>query len=82
MTHTANHDDRLTQALKRNDELEIRIAFLENTLDEFNTQLSTLNSEFALAKKAIQLLYKRLEQVQENLDSGKDYADDSPPPHY
>ena len=83
MINAKSTPDRLLQdALKRNEELEIRMAFLENTVEDLNTQLAALTTEFSLSKKAMLHLYSRLEQMQDNLGAGKDFHDNSPPPHY
>lgn len=63
-------------------EMETRIAYLEDTVDTLNSELSTLSKEFRLAKDALQLLYRKLEQVQSNDEGISNPADEPPPPHY
>ena len=64
------------------EELEIRITFLENTVDELNQQLTSVTQEFSLAKQAMRLMHKRIEQIQSNGLQEDDFADETPPPHY
>lgn len=72
----------LESALARIDELEIRSAFLEDSLESLNQQLCDLSQEFTLAKQAAQHLYRRLEQLQDNQGAVKDASEEAPPPHY
>ena len=63
-------------------EMETRIAFLEDTVDTLNNELSALSREFRISKEALQLVYRKLEQVQSG-DSGiSNPADEPPPPLY
>lgn len=63
-------------------ELEIRITFLENTVDELNQQLTSVTQEFSLAKQAMRLMHKRIEQIQANDLQEDDFVEETPPPHY
>ncbi len=63
-------------------EIEIRITFLENTVEELNQQLASVTQEFSLAKQAMRLMHQRLEQMQSNDPESDDFSDDTPPPHY
>ncbi|MBU2038078.1 MULTISPECIES: SlyX family protein [Oceanospirillaceae] len=74
--------DKQPLAQQRIDELEMRIAFLEDTIDSLNDQVSTLSQEFLLAKQAMQLMHRKLEQLQQNPSAGEAMADEPPPPHY
>ena len=67
-------DERIT-------ELEMRIAFLEDTVDGLNEQLSAITQQFGLAKEAMQLLNRRVEQMQSG-PAVKDFSEETPPPHY
>lgn len=63
-------------------ELEIRITFLENTVEELNQQLASVTQEFSLAKQAMRLMHQRLEQMHSNDPENDNFSDDTPPPHY
>jgi len=63
-------------------ELEIRITFLENTVEELNQQLASVTQEFSLAKQAMRLIHQRLEELQPNDPENDNFVDDTPPPHY
>lgn len=65
---------------QRISELEMRIAFLEDTTDGLNEQLASLTQEFSLAKQAMRLMNQRLEQAQG--PAVKDFSEETPPPHY
>lgn len=64
------------------EELEIRITFLESTVEELNQQLASVTQEFSLAKQAMRLMHKRLEEMQTDDSENDNLADETPPPHY
>ena len=70
-----NSEQRIT-------ELETRIVFLEDTIDTMNTELSNLAADFRMAHEALQLLYKKLEQVQSGGSGIRNADEETPPPHY
>ena len=82
MKSSVNPDLEHSFAERRISELEIRTAFLEDTVEALNTHLASISQEFQLAKQVIQHLHQRLEQLQEN--GGEGHADiaHEPPPHY
>lgn len=63
-------------------EMETRIAFLEDTIETLNQELSELSREFRISKEALQLVYRKLEQVQSDGSGISNPADEPPPPHY
>lgn len=63
-------------------ELETRILYLEDTIESLNTEMSELSRQFNLAKSALQMMHKKLEQVSGNSDTFSNPADEPPPPHY
>ncbi|WP_430459588.1 SlyX family protein [Thalassolituus sp. LLYu03] len=73
------HDE---QAQQRIDELEMRVVYMEDTIETLNQQLVALTQEFTLAKQAMQLLNRRFEQMQSNNGLIKDISEETPPPHY
>lgn len=75
-------DTRDEQARARIDELEMRVVFMEDTIEVLNQQLADLTQEFSLAKQAMQLLNKRFEQMQPGGGAVKDFSEETPPPHY
>jgi SlyX protein len=61
-------------------DLQIRIAFLEQNLEEFNAIVTNQQTQISMLERAVKHLNSRLEQV-----SGPDIrnvADETPPPHY
>ena len=76
---TADSQERLSQRL---DDLEMRIAFLEDTVETLNQQLADNTQAFALARQAMQMMHQRLEQMQSAESLMKDFSDETPPPHY
>lgn len=82
MSPTPDNDTLLKHANSRIEELEIRTAFLEETIDSLNQHLSDLSQEFNLAKQAMRHLHQRLEQVQQDNPVVKDFSEETPPPHY
>lgn len=66
----------------RVDELETRIAFLEETIDSLNTEVARLSRDFLLAHQAMQHMNRRLEQLAERPGNQGDPGIEPPPPHY
>lgn len=62
-------------------ELQTRLLFMEETVEQLNQQIADLSAEFMLAKQAMQLMNKRLEQVMNNPFS-EQKGQEPPPPHY
>ncbi|MEC8444070.1 MAG: SlyX family protein [Pseudomonadota bacterium] len=62
--------------------LESRIAFLEHNVDSLTGELTELTREFLMAKEALQLLYRKLENVQSGDHGIARPEDEPPPPHY
>jgi len=61
-------------------ELEIKIAYLEQNLEDFNKIVTDQQTQLSMLERAVKHLNSRLEQV-----SGPDIrssADETPPPHY
>lgn len=63
-------------------ELETRIAFLEDTVESLNGEVADLSQQFELAKRAIQMMHQKLEQVGNDDNGIKNVSDEPPPPHY
>lgn len=63
------------------EDLETRIAFLEDLVESLNQQLADMNQEFSLAKQAMRLMNQRLEQVTLQSNEKSD-SPEPPPPHY
>lgn len=75
-TDTAHiQDQRIT-------ELETRILYLEDTIESLNAEMAEISQQFSLAKNALQMMHKKLEQVSGNSDVFRNPADEPPPPHY
>lgn len=62
-------------------ELETRLLFMEDTVDKLNEELATLSHDFLLARQAMQLMNKRIEQLSKQ-DGPMQLGDEPPPPHY
>ena len=61
-------------------DLQMRIAFLEQNLDDMNEIVTKQQAQISQLERAIRHVNNRLEQV----DNGgiKDAGDETPPPHY
>lgn len=63
-------------------ELESRIAYLENSVDELNTVITQLSSEFSLAKEALRMMHRNMESLKQDSAGIKNLNNETPPPHY
>jgi len=66
----------------RIDELEVKVAFMEETIDTLNNQMAELTLQFDIARQAMQMMNRRIEQLQSADGQVKNSADEAPPPHY
>ena len=69
-------------AQRRIDELEVKLAFMEETVDTLNSQMAELPQQFDLARQAMRMMNKKLEQLQADDGQVKDSSQEAPPPHY
>lgn len=74
--------DQRDAGQQRIDELEMKVAFLEETVDALNSQMADLTQQFDLARQAMQMMNKKLEQLQADDGQVKDSSQEAPPPHY
>ncbi|MBU2918050.1 SlyX family protein [Psychrosphaera sp. F3M07] len=64
----------------RLEELENKLAFQDDTIDQLNEEITTLNLKQAMFKRQIELL---AEKVSSNKSSNlADESEETPPPHY
>jgi Uncharacterized protein conserved in bacteria len=69
--------DKLQQQI---DDLEYKVAFQEDTIDQLNTALTRQQGDIERMTVQIQYLVSKLQQVEpENIAS---QAEETPPPHY
>ncbi|MGR6872926.1 SlyX family protein [Pseudomonas sp. HK3] len=62
------------------EDLQIRIAFLEQSVDEMNEIVTSQQAQMSMLERAVKHLSSRLEQV--GSSSIRSSEDESPPPHY
>ena len=62
MTKPTDYDDHASFSAPIED-LQVRIAFLDDLVDQLNTQLAVQSKEIADLKKQMQLLYQRVESA-------------------
>lgn len=76
------YDDDQTSFSAPIEDLQVRIAFLDDLVDQLNQQLALQTQEIATLKKQMQLLYQRVESA----DLSEGIAPFDPltnrPPHY
>ena len=72
-THTAE---------SRISELESRIAYIEDTVETQNQEIVRLASELRVMKEALQLVYKKVSELEGSGGGDLSPADEPPPPHY
>ena len=81
MTKPPYHDDQASFSAPIED-LQVRIAFLDDLVDQLNDQITKQNQEIANLQKQMQLLYRRVEasDLQEGIAQFDPILDK--PPHY
>ena len=81
MTKHKNIDDQASFSAPIED-LQVRIAFLDDLVEQLNQQLAIQTQEIAILKKQMQLLYRRVESS--DLSEGIAPFDpmSNKPPHY
>lgn len=81
MTKQQNFDDHASFSAPIED-LQVRIAFLDDLVEQLNQQLAIQTQEIAVLKKQMQLLYQRVESS--DLSEGIAAFDpmSNKPPHY
>lgn len=81
MTKQQNLNDQASFSALIED-LQVRIVFLDDLVDQLNTQVAKQNAEIADLKKQMQLLYQRVESA--DLSEGIEAFDplSNIPPHY
>ncbi len=62
------------------DDLQMRIAFLEQNQDEMNEIVTDQQAQISLMERALRHLNSRLDEVGSNSIKGAD--EEAPPPHY
>ena len=81
MTKQQNLNDQASFSAPIED-LQVRIAFLDDLVDQLNDQVARQNAEIADLKKQMQMLYRRIESA--DLSEGIAAFDPmtNRPPHY
>ena len=64
------------------EDLQVRIAFLDDLVDQLNTQLAVQSKEIADLKKQMQLLYQRVESADLSEGIAPFVPLSNKPPHY
>lgn len=62
------------------EDLQIRIAFLEQSVDDMNEIVTNQQTQISLLERAVKHLSSRLEQV--GTSNIRSPEDETPPPHY
>jgi SlyX protein len=64
----------------RVEELEMRMAFQDGTIEELNQQVIKLNDVVALQQEQLRLLLNKLQSAEPSNMASQ--ADETPPPHF
>ncbi|EAT12140.1 SlyX family protein [Bermanella marisrubri] len=70
---TDNSDEQIT-------DLQMRIAFLENNVEEMNQVITQQQAQITLLERALKHINSRLDEVGSSQIKGAD--EETPPPHY
>lgn len=68
------------ELLERLEQLETRLAFQDDTIEQLHQEISAQGLEQARLKAQLSLMIKRLQQLQPSELASE--ADETPPPHY
>lgn len=66
--------------LHRLDQLETRLAFQDDTIEQLNQEITAQGAETARLKSQLSLMVKKLKELQPGEVAHQ--ADETPPPHY
>ncbi|MGR7922352.1 SlyX family protein [Zobellella denitrificans] len=66
--------------LHRLEQLETRLAFQDDTIDQLNQEITTQGAEIARLKTQLGLLVKKFKELQPSQIASQ--AEETPPPHY
>lgn len=79
---TSMSEDQIQHEMQsRIDELEMKVAHLEHTIDQLNEVITKVQNEHTLNQEALRYLYSQLENVREG-SGGATMQNEPPPPHY
>ncbi len=77
-----NHQDDISDLQLRIDELEMRLAFQEDTVQALNAQIANLQKDSEKHQQMLQLLYSQWREMQEAALDGAVVSVQEKPPHY
>lgn len=66
--------------LHRLEQLETRLAFQDDTIDQLNQEITAQGAEIARLKTQLSLLVKKFKELQPSQIASQ--AEETPPPHY
>jgi SlyX protein len=66
--------------LHRLEQLETRLAFQDDTIEQLNQEVTALSTETARLKSQLSLMVKKLKELQPGEVANQ--AEETPPPHY
>ena len=69
------------ELLERLEQLETRLTFQDDTIEQLHQEISAQGLEQARLKAQLSLMVKRLQQLQQPSELASE-ADETPPPHY
>lgn len=74
-----NNED-IKQLVEKIEALESKLAFQEDTIDQLNQEITSINLDNALFKRQLALLAEKLKSQKGSLVASE--AEETPPPHY
>lgn len=77
-----NNQDGISDLQLRMDELEMRVAFQEDTLQALNAQIANLQQDSEKQQQMLQMLYRQWSEMQAAALDGAVAATQEKPPHY
>lgn len=76
---TVNNAD-VTLLIKRIEDLENKVAFQDDTLEQLNSEITSLNLDNALMKRQLKMLAEKFKETKTSVVGNE--SDETPPPHY
>lgn len=80
MGNNAVSNPDLKQLTARLDDLENKVAFQDDTIEQLNAEITTLSLDNSLLKRQLKLLADKMKETKSSSVASE--SEETPPPHY